>query len=181
MALDLDKIEVQILATLQENPRMSISKLSTKVNASRPTIIKTLTTMMAKEKLIISSGINARTQGYRLVNIGINVLTPEARSRFINILKNCPKVLNIYRTTDQANLVLTLCGLDEQSITSTINCIGDLDNVEIKYSNSLGIPLKDLNIPIAIGDNSNTPCNRNCYECMSFQNSWCAGCYTFTK
>jgi DNA-binding Lrp family transcriptional regulator len=120
---------------LQENPRMSISELSTKVDASRPKIIKTFTNMMEKEKLIISSGINARTQRYRLVNVGINVLTPEARTSFITNLKNCPKVLNIYRTTDQANLVVTICGVDEQSITSTINCIGDLDHVEIKYSN----------------------------------------------
>ena len=181
MAPDLNEIEVQILAALQENPRMSVSEISRKVTASRPTVIKILTTMMTDEKLIISAGINARTQNYRLANVGINVLTPEARTNFINILDNCPKVLNIYRTTDQANMLITIFGIDEQSITSTINCIGDLEHVEVKYSYSLGSPLKDLDIPIAIGDNSHTPCNRNCYKCMSFQNSWCSGCYTFTK
>ncbi|MCJ7731356.1 winged helix-turn-helix transcriptional regulator [Candidatus Bathyarchaeota archaeon] len=181
MAPELEEIEVQILVALQENPRISISELSTKVKASRPTIIKTLTAMMEENKLLISSGVNARTNDCRLANVGINVSTPAARSRIIDVLQKCPKVLNIYRTTDQANLLITLCGVDEKSITSTINCIGDLENVEVKYSQSLGVPLKDLIIPISVGDNSRTACGRNCDECMSRQNSWCSGCYTFTE
>ncbi|MBE0634141.1 winged helix-turn-helix transcriptional regulator, partial [Candidatus Bathyarchaeota archaeon] len=124
MAPELEEIEVQILVALQENPRISISELSTKVKASRPTIIKTLTAMMEENKLLISSGVNARTNDCRLANVGINVSTPAARSRIIDVLQKCPKVLNISRTTDQANLLITLCGVDEKSITSTINCIG---------------------------------------------------------
>jgi len=181
MAPNLDATEVKILAALQNNPRISVSELSTLVKVSRPTINKILASMIANEKILLISGLNARVHQCKLANVGINVPTAKSRAEVINILNKCPKVLNIYRTTDQANLLITLCGGDEQSLTSTVNCIGDLEHVDVKYSHSLGTPLKNMALPIHIGDNSNTPCERNCYECMSYQNEWCPGCFTFSE
>ena len=178
MQLNLDEIEAKLLLELQENPRMSISGLSTLLGVSRPTINKTLDEMFKQEKMLITAGINAKYQKCKLANIGISVLTPDNRSRVVDILSKCPKILNIYRTPNTANLIVTLYGLDEQSITSTMNCIGDLDQVEIKFSNYLGTPLKNMAIPIVKGDNSDTPCGKNCFECMNHKNEWCTGCYT---
>lgn len=181
MAPDLTDTEVKILAALQDNPRISVSELSTIVKVSRPTINKILASLIKNEKILLTSGLNAKVHNCKLANVGISVPSSEARSEIIKILNQCPKVLNIYRTTDQANLLVTLCGADEQSITSHVNCLGDLEHVEVKYSHSLGTPLKNLAIPIRIGDNSNTPCGRNCYECLSYQNEWCGGCFTYSE
>ena len=125
MKPDLSETEVKIVAALQENPRVSVSELSTIAGVSRPTVNKILSSLTEDEKILLSSGINARTQKCTIANVGINVTTPEARSEVVEILSKCPKVLNIYRTTAQANLLVTLCGVDDQSITSTVNCIGD--------------------------------------------------------
>ena len=179
MAPDLTATEVKILAALQENPRVSVSELANIVKVSRPTINKILASLVGYEKILLASGLNAKAHNCKLANVGINVPTAESRSEVIDILNHCPKVLNFYRTTDQANLLVTLCGEDEQSITSHVNCLGDLEHVEVKYSHSLGSPLKNMAIPIRIGDNSKTPCGRNCFECMSYQNEWCAGCFTY--
>ena len=181
MSPDLTDTEVKVLAALQENPRVSVSELSNIVKVSRPTINKILASLIGNEKILITSGLNAKAHNYKLANVGINVSSSEARSEVIEILNQCPKVLNIYRTTDQANLLVTLCGSDEQSITSHVNCLGDLNHVDIKYSHSLGTPLKNMAIPIRIGDNSKTPCGRSCYECMSFKNEWCGGCFTYSE
>jgi DNA-binding Lrp family transcriptional regulator len=178
MSLNLDKIEAKILLALQDNPRITVAGLSTLLGVSRPTINKTLDEMLGQEKILLSAGVNAKHQNCKLANVGISVSTPEQRSKVVDILGKCPKILNIYRTTDAANLLVTLYGFDEQSITSTINCIGDLDQVEIKYSNYLGTPLKKLSIPIVTGDNSHTPCGKNCSKCMNHKNDWCSGCYT---
>jgi DNA-binding Lrp family transcriptional regulator len=181
MQLNLNKVEAKILLALQENPRITISALSTLLGVSRPTINKTLDELKDSEKILITAGINAKYQKCKLSNIGINVVTPENRSKVVEILRKCPKILNIYRTPNAANLVVTLYGLDEQSITSTMNCIGDLDQVEIKFSNYLGTPLKNVAIPIVKGDNSQTPCGKNCLECMNHKNEWCSGCFTYTE
>lgn len=181
MAPDLTDTEVKILAALQKNPRVSVSELSIIVKVSRPTINKILASLIETEKILLTSGLNAKVHHCILANVGINVSSSESRSQVIEILNRCPKVLNIYRTSDQANLLVTICGADEQSITSHANCLGDLDHVEVKYSHSLGTPLKNLAIPIHIGDNSNTPCKRNCYECLSYQNEWCTGCFTYSE
>ncbi len=179
MAPNLNATEVKILDALQKNPRISVSELSTLVKVSRPTINKILASMIGDEKILLTSGLNAKVHQCKLANVGINVPTPKSRSEVTEILSKCPKVLNIYRTSDQANLLVTLCGNDEQSITSTVNCIGDIEQVEVKYSQYLGTPLTNMPLPIHVGDNSNTPCERNCYECMSYKNEWCAGCFTF--
>ena len=177
MSLNLDKLEAKLLLALQDDPRMSVAGLSTIQGVSRPTINKALDAMFGQEKILLSAGVNAKYHNIKLVNIGISVSTPEQRSKVVALLGNCPKILNIYRTTDAANLLVTLYGFDEQSITSTINCIGDLDQVEIKFSTYLGAPLKKLSIPIVTGDNSHTPCGKNCSECMNHKNDWCSGCY----
>jgi len=181
MTPSLTDTEVKLLAALQENPRVSVSELSNIVKVSRPTINKILVSLVESEKILLASGLNAKVHQCKLANVGINVPSSDARSEILDILNQCPKVLNMYRTTDQANLLITLCGEDEQSITSHINCLGDLEHVEVKYSHSLGTPLKNLAIPVRIGDNSNTPCGRSCYECMSYQNEWCGGCFTFPE
>lgn len=181
MAPDLTATEVRILAALQENPRVSVSELANKVKVSRPTINKILASLIENEKIMLTSGLNAKVHHCKVANVGINVASGDSRSKIINILDVCPNVINIYRTTDQANLLVTICGADEQSITSHVNCLGDLEEVEVKYSHSLGTPLKNLAIPISIGDNSNTPCGRNCFECLSYQNEWCGGCFTFSE
>jgi DNA-binding Lrp family transcriptional regulator len=160
---------------------MSISELSKQVDASRPTVIKTLKAMTDEGLILLSAGINAHINDYKIATLGIYVATPEERANVIEILKQCPKVLNIFRMNDQANLLLELCGPDEQSLISTVNCIGDLEQIEIKYSRSLGVPLKNMSIPIEVGDNTNTPCGKNCTECVNNHNSWCNGCYTFSK
>jgi DNA-binding Lrp family transcriptional regulator len=181
MAPNLTNTEVKILAALQDNPRVSVSELSTIVKVSRPTINKILASLIENEKILLSSGLNAKVHHCKLANVGINVPSSDSRSEIIKILNQCPKVLNIYRTTDQANLLVTLCGEDDQSITSHVNCLGDLAHVEVKYSHSLGTPLKNMAIPVRIGDNSDTPCGRNCYECLSYQNEWCGGCFTYSE
>jgi DNA-binding Lrp family transcriptional regulator len=181
MVPNLNDTEVKILDALQKNPRISVSELSTHVKVSRPTINKILASMIGEEKILLTSGLNAKVHQCKFANVGINVTTPKSRSEVIELLSECPKVLNIFRTSDQANLMVTLYGGDEQSITSTVNCIGDIEQVEVKYSQNLGTPLTNMPLPIRIGDNSNTPCDRNCYECMSYINQWCAGCYTFNE
>lgn len=181
MALDLTETEVKILEALQENPRISISELIGIAGVSRPTVTKILNSLIENEKILLTSGLNAKTHKCKLAQVGINVSTPEARAQIIDILSQCPKVLNLYRTNASANILVTLCSDDEQSITSTVNCFGDIDRVEIKFSQSLGTPLKDIGIPVHTGDNENTPCGRNCYTCSSYKNDWCAGCYTYSE
>lgn len=179
MAPKLEDNEVKILTALQENPRISVSELSNIVKVSRPTINKILSSLLESEKILLNSGVNAKVHNCKIANVGVHVSSAEGRSEVIEILNQCPRVLNMYRTTDQANLLVTICGEDEQSITSHINCLGDLEPVDIKYSHALGVPLKNMAIPVRVGDNSNTPCGRNCYECHSYKNEWCHGCYSF--
>ena len=178
---DLTDTEVKIIAALQENPRMSVSELATMSNVSRPTVNKILASLFGDNKMLFSSGINAKTYKCKVANVGVNVTTPESRSKVIEILGKCPKVLNIYRTAAQANLLVTLFGENEESITSTVNCINDIEEVEVKYSHHLGTPLKNMAIPIRTGDNSQTPCGRSCFECASHKNEWCSGCFSFNK
>lgn len=179
MPLRLDQIQLKILAELQENPRISISELSERVGVSKSVVSKALKTMIEDKGVTFSAGLDSQSYDFKMANLGINILDREKRDQVIDILKKCPKVLNIFKVSHRANLLLELIGFNEQSITSTVNCIGELDKVQIEYTDYLGAPLKKTNIPIVQGDNSKTPCGKSCIQCIHYKKSWCAGCYAF--
>ncbi len=141
MSAQLDKLDLKILCELQKDGRISKSKLSRNVGASRPTVRNRLKRLTNERLVIIKGGLNLRELKFKMAWVGLEVRTENTRVEVEQMLKGCPRVLNIFRTPEKANIQITVWGDDDHTINSTIESFRDIPNVDIIHTHYLGTPI----------------------------------------
>ncbi len=177
MSEKLDNLDLEIVRKLQINGRASVTELAKEIGSSRPTATIRLNRLLDSKKVIIKAGLNLGRFGYKVAHVGLEVRTDKARKEVETFLRNCPRVLNVFRTSEKANFLLNVWGEDDQTINSTVESFGDQRNVSIVYTHYLGTPiLGDVIINVEARNKSETPCGTKCSECRRYHNAWCRGC-----
>lgn len=173
----LDELDLKIIRKLQIDGRASVTELAEEAESSRPTVTNRLKRLLDDELIIIRGGLNLRKFGFKTAHVGLEVRTDKTRKEMETHLKNCPRVLNVFRTAEKANIQLSIWGEDDQTINSMIESFGDQPNVSIVYTHYLGTPIHgDLAINAGTGKDDETPCGIKCIECHRYHNAWCRGC-----
>lgn len=179
MANKLDNLDLKIIMELQMDGRISISELAEKAKSSRLTVTKRLRRLIDEGLIGVVGGLNLNKLRFKVASVGLEVKNEQTRREVEIHLKMCPRVLNIFRSPEKANIHLTMWGEDEQTINSTIESFRDLQNVDIIYSHYLGTPIHgELRVKVPQGQHAETPCGMRCTECYRYENSWCLGCPT---
>lgn len=177
MSHQIDELDLKIIRQLQTDPRTSITGLAEKTESSRPTTTSRLKRLLDEKLIVIKGGLNLQLFGYKIAHVGLEVRTDKARNEIEHFLKNCPRVLDIFRTPEKANIHLSVWGEDDQTINSTIESFRDRQNVDIVYTHYLGTPIHgDIFVNVETRRNDETPCGRRCGECHRYKNGWCRGC-----
>jgi DNA-binding Lrp family transcriptional regulator len=177
MSKELDLLDLKILFELQLNGRISITDLAKKIEASRPTTSNRLKRLIDEEYAIIRGGLNMNRMGYKMTCVGLEVRNESSRKEVERCLKACPRVLNIFRTPEKANIHIAIWGEDDRTINSTIESFRDLSNVEIVYTHNLGAPIfGDVVFPVTMEKVEKTSCGKNCGSCYRYDQGWCIGC-----
>jgi len=175
--MTLDNLDLKIIHQLQKDGRISATELAKEVKSTRPTVTNRLKEMIKKELVIVKGGINLSKFGFKLGSVGLEVKKIAERRKVENYLKNCPRVLNMFRIPEKANYHIIIWGEDDATVNSTIESFRDFANVDIIYTHYLGTPIHgDIIIDVSQNDNETTPCGMKCIECYKFINSWCTGC-----
>ena len=175
----LDHLDLEIIRHLQKEGRISLTELAHTVKSSRPTVTNRLKRLIDEELIIVTGGLNLRKFGFKIASVGLEVKMESARKDVETYLKNCPRVLNLFRTPAKANIHLTVWGEDEPTINSTIESFRDLPNVEIVYTHYLGTPIHGNTVINVFPSNKDeAPCGMNCADCYRYNNAWCMGCPT---
>jgi Lrp/AsnC family leucine-responsive transcriptional regulator len=177
MAKGLDELDLKILGELQRNGRASITDLANTVGSSRPTVTSRLRRLMEDKLVLVNGGLNLKKFGFKVACVGLEVKNDDSRRDVEVYLKGCPRVLNIFRTPEKANIHLAVWGEDDQTINSTIESFRDIMDVDIVYTHYLGTPIHgDLAIHVHTSGSAETPCGRVCHSCYRYDNEWCTGC-----
>ena len=173
----LDKLDLKILYELQKDGRISITEIAEKVKSSRPTVTSRVKQLLEDRSVIIEAGLNLTAAGYKMACVGLEVRNEETRKNVEHLLKSCPRVLNIFRTPEKANIHIAVWGEEDQTINSTIESFRDLHDVDIVYTHYLGTPIYgDIGIKVTPAHSEDTPCGKICSECYRYKNKWCLGC-----
>ena len=173
----LDKLDLKILYELQKDGRISITEIAEKVGSSRPTVTSRVKQLLEERSVIIQGGLNLSAVGYKMACVGLEVSNEDTRKNVEHILRSCPRVLNIFRTPEKANIHIAVWGEEDQTINSTIESFRDLQDVDIVYTHYLGTPIHgDIGINITPALSEETPCGKKCSDCHRYQNQWCLGC-----
>jgi DNA-binding Lrp family transcriptional regulator len=177
----LDKTELNIVHNLQQDGRTSITDLAKKSGASRPTVTKKLKRLRDSELILIKGGLNLSKLDFKIACVGMEVINDESRKDVEQYLRDCPRVLNLFRTPEKANIHVNVWGEDDHTINSTIESFRDFPNAEIIYTHYLGTPIYgDMIINVEPGEKSESPCGKICPSCHRYNNDWCLGCPTTT-
>ena len=177
LAKKLDKLDLKILYELQKDGRTSITEIAEKVGSSRPTVTSRVKQLIDERSVIIQGGLNLSAAGYKMACVGLEVRNEDSRKNMEHILKSCPRVLNVFRTPEKANIHIAVWGEEDQTINSTIESFRDIEDVDIVYTHYLGTPIHgDIAIKLTPEQTKETPCGQVCSECHRYQNKWCLGC-----
>jgi Lrp/AsnC family leucine-responsive transcriptional regulator len=182
MSVQLDKLDLKILGELQKDGRISKSKLARNVGASRPTVRNRLKRLTNERLVIIKGGLSLRELEFKMAWVGLEVRTEDTRVEVEQMLKGCPRVLNIFRTPEKANIQITVWGEDENTVKSTIESFRDVPNVEIVYTHYMGTPIHgDITVGVCPAESEETPCGKNCVTCHRYLDEYCIGCPISTE
>lgn len=177
MANKLDRLDLEIIRELKKEGRILLTELAKKVKSSRPTVTNRLKRLIDEELIIVTAGLNPRKFNLKIASVGLEVKKESARKEVETYLKNCPRVLNVFRTPGKANIHITVWGEDDQTINSTLESFRDLKNVDVVYTYYLGIPIYgDIIVNLGLGNSDETPCGMKCFDCHRYKSEWCVGC-----
>ena len=179
MATEVDDLDLKIIQHLHEDGRVSLTELAGKVGSSRQTVTNRLKRLIDEKIILIRGGLNLKKFLFKMASVGLEIKSDTARKDMEIYLRNCPRVLSIFRIPEKANIHLMVWGEDDQNINSTIESFRDLQNVDIIYTHYLGTPIHgDPIINVEMNNNAESPCGMNCANCSRYSNGWCVGCPT---
>jgi len=177
LANKLDNLDLKIVSELQADGRIPISELAERAKSSRLTVSKRLKRLIDEGLIRVAGGLNLSKLRFKVASVGLEVKNERARREVETRLKGCPRVLNIFRSPEKANIHFTMWGEDEQTINSTIESFRDLRNVDIIYSHYLGTPIHgEIRVKVPLVRSREAPCGMKCADCYRYENSWCLGC-----
>jgi len=129
MGVNIDDLDLKIINQLNEDGRVSMTRLAENVDASRPTVTNRLNRLLNEKIAIIKGGLNLTKLGYKIADVGLEIRSDDTRREVENFLKQCPRVLDVFRTPEKANIHLRLWGEDDQTINSTIESFRDITSI----------------------------------------------------
>lgn len=173
----LDELDLNILRELNKDARIKITKIAENTGISRPTIFNRLKKLKKLGILSNPCGLSLIKLGYKMATVGFEVNDEDIRIELTEALKICPRVLTIFKTSEKANLQVSLWGEDYETLNSVIDSFRSFDGVNVVRSNYLGTPLVgNVTLFSSLPESNVTPCNKVCSQCNRYIDNWCLGC-----
>ena len=97
----IDEIDRNIIEIIQKDPMLTHTEIAKKVNRSQPTIGMRIRKLEKSGVLKFQAGINVKTMDLILARVEVQTLKPDDT---INLVKNCPYMLNAFRLSGTSNL-----------------------------------------------------------------------------
>lgn len=179
----LDKTDLKIIQSLEEDARKPVTQLAKETGVSRPTIISRLDRMMKQNILHISAGINIRELGFPVACVALETKGIDLRQKVERNLSRCPRVLMLLRPAEKANMLAFLFGEDQNTLRATIESLRDFSGADLVYVHHSEPPLLTESFSLRVFPEKSdvTPCGRKCVDCVRYQNDECIGCPAVTE
>ena len=177
MTNKLDELDLKIIHELRKDGRASLTELSERTGAPRQTVTNRLKQLVDGELVPVRGGLSIIKMGYKVSDIGLEIRGQSPRIEFEKYLRECPRVLDIFKIPGKANFHIRVWGEDDKTINSTIESFGDIQNVDIIYTYYLGTPIHgDIIIDLELNNRVEAPCGMVCDKCSRYHNMQCSGC-----
>jgi Lrp/AsnC family transcriptional regulator, leucine-responsive regulatory protein len=155
IAPELDPVDRSILRLLQEDGRLSNTKLAERLSLSETPCWRRLKRLESEGYIDgYQANLNRRKLGYGVlafVQLSVSIHTDEATARFEHVVQSCPEVIACHNITGQADFLLQVVAPDLDSYGQFIDRVfrklpeiraihSSVSLREIKASNRLPLP-----------------------------------------
>ncbi|MBO5135379.1 MAG: Lrp/AsnC family transcriptional regulator [Bacteroidaceae bacterium] len=140
----LDKVDLQILRTLQQNARLTTKELASRVSLSSTPVFERLKRLESKgyiKKYIAVLDAEKLNQGFVVFcNVKMNRLSREIAQNFTEIVRNIPEVTECYNISGSFDYLLKIHAPDMKyyqefvlNVLGTIENLGSLESTFVMY------------------------------------------------
>ncbi|KXB07459.1 hypothetical protein AKJ51_01320 [candidate division MSBL1 archaeon SCGC-AAA382A20] len=175
----MDDKDKEILQLLQENGRMSLSKIGEEIGMSHVAVRKRMKKLQ-KEILRVNPALNFEKLGYRLTLISIETENDEVREELVETFQDCPRTILLLNTTGEYNLLAVMLAENQNVQESQMGQCAIRTHPGIRRSEiNIGeAPIKPKNIQYAppLKNKKTAPCGENCNQCQRYLEEKCIGC-----
>jgi DNA-binding Lrp family transcriptional regulator len=178
----MDDIDRTIMVQLQEDGRTSLEEISKRTGFTSMGVKKRLQKLLEKEIIKISASLNPSKLGLLPAMVMLEMESTQAMDNLIERFRNCPRVVNIFKTIGGYNLI-ALVVAENRDI---LECIA-MEKCSMRSSPGIRrsefYPISDvyyspfLQVRESIdGKNKAKNCGVSCDSCVRYATKKCTGC-----
>lgn len=116
--MGIDQIDCRIMELIQKEPTLTHTEIATHVNRSQPTVGMRIRKLENLGVLKYQAGINIKVADLCFARVELQTKNP---NKAIEIVKNCPFMLNAFRLSGNSNISILMVGLNFKDFDHVVN------------------------------------------------------------
>ena len=184
----VDEIDKKIIATLQEDGRITLKDLAKIIGFTSMGTKKRLEKLIDKGTLKVSALINPSSLKLHPAIVMLEMESSQAMQKLLDRFKDCPRVIQIFKTIGGYNLIALVVAENRDTLESiSIEKCSLRSGQGIRRSEFYPIsetffsPFLPIRENLARKDRAVPPCNVECIPCNRYELQKCVGCPTTSQ
>jgi DNA-binding Lrp family transcriptional regulator len=181
----LDEVDRKIISQLQLDGRTTLQELAKTVGFTSMGTKKRLQKLLERDTIRVSALLNPISFKLFPAIVMLEMESAKAMQNLINRFKDCPRVINIFKTIGGYNLIALVVAENQDTLESiSMEKCSLRSNAGIRRSEFYPIgdihfsPFLQIRENLAHKDKTLTPCNVDCSPCNRYKTLKCVGCPT---
>jgi DNA-binding Lrp family transcriptional regulator len=179
----LDEVDRKIVSKLQLDGRATLQELATAIGFTSMGAKKRLQKLGNQNCMQVSALLNPFSLKLLPAIVMLEMENAEAMQNLVNRFKDCPRVVNIFKTTGGYNLIALVIAEDKDTLESI-----SVEKCSLRSSQGIRrsefYPISDIYFSpfltvreyLTHKNKGVTPCNVDCRPCSRYENNKCVGC-----
>jgi DNA-binding Lrp family transcriptional regulator len=185
MTITVDETDKKIITLLQEDGRATLQDIAKHIGLTSMGTKKRLEKLQKNKTIKIQALINPNALKLHPAIVMLEIESAEAMQQLLERFKDCPRVIQIFKTVGGYNLIALVVAENQETLESismekcSLRCSQGVRRSEFyPISETLFSPFLQIREELAQKEKKVTPCNVDCNPCPRYENQKCVGCPT---
>lgn len=181
----MDEVDRKIITQLQADGRTTLQDLAKSVGFTSMGIKKRLEKLIGTGTIKVSALINPKALKLHPAIVMLEMESAEAIQKLLDRFKECPRVIQIFKTIGGYNLIALVVAETQETLESismekcSLRCSRGIRRSEFyPISDTYFAPFLQIREDLTHKERTVTPCDVDCNPCNRYETQKCVGCPT---
>lgn len=181
----MDEVDRKIITQLQADGRTTLQDLAKAVGFTSMGIKKRLEKLVETDTIKVSALINPKALKLHPAVVMLEMESAEAMQKLLDRFKECPRVIQIFKTIGGYNLIALVVAETQETLESismekcSLRCSKGIRRSEFyPISDTYFAPFLQIREGLTHKERTVTPCDVDCDPCNRYETQKCVGCPT---